>query len=144
MAVSSEEQIQALIGEVRVLEAYMGDLNNREGLVARAIIETRAVTESLKALENQATTEVLFPVGAGVFIKTNTPSPDKLVVSIGSNIAMEKTKDDTFVFLDARLKELEGAAVSIQREKMDLANRLNSTRAAINRMVEIQQHQGPV
>ncbi|MBI4258145.1 MAG: prefoldin subunit alpha [Thaumarchaeota archaeon] len=144
MAVSDDEKLQALVGEARVLEAYMGDLNNREALVARAIIETRAVSESLRALGNQDTTEVLFPMGAGIFIRTAPPQADKLIVSVGSNIAMERSKEDTFAFLDARLKELENAGVSIQQEKAELANRLNSARAAINRIVEAQQHrQGP-
>lgn len=139
MAANDEEKLQSMVAELRVLEAYFNELTGRESLVARAMVETRGASESVKSLSAQGVTEVLFPIGGGVLVRANTPPPDRIIVSVGSNVAVEKSRDDSLAFLDARLQELEKAAVSLQREKADLAGRINSVRAAINRLLEQQQ-----
>ncbi len=139
MAANDEEKLQSMVAELRVLEAYFNELTGRESLVARAMVETRAASESVKSLSAQGVTEVLFPIGGGVLVQANTPPPDRIIVSVGSNVAVEKSRDDSLAFLDARLQELEKAAVSLQREKAGLAGRINSVRAAINRLLEQQQ-----
>ena len=136
LAVTDQERVQGLAMELRAMEAYLADLSNREALIARAIAETQGAEDSLRALSTQPISDSLLHVGAGVFVRTTAPPAERVLVSVGANVAMEKSKTDALAFLGARIQELEKAGITIRRERSDLAGRIEATRAEVTRLVE--------
>ncbi len=121
-----------------MLEGYFGEINTRESLLARAIVESRAALEAIRSFPSNETSDVLVPIGGGVFIEVSAKPPDKLLVSIGADVMIEKTKDGAVSFLEERIKELENAISNLEGQKAELAKRIESNRAIISSILEKQ------
>ena len=136
---SDEERLQSLIVEIRILETYYNELENRESIAGRAIVEGRAALDTLKALGTDTSSEALVPIGGGFFIKSTTPPIDTLVVTVGADVAVEKTKDDAIRFMEERLGQLEQAVSTLETQKSELARRIEAGRLGISKIAEQQQ-----
>lgn len=121
-----------------MLEESLKEVDARESVVARAIIESRSALEAIKGFSSGDPSEILVPIGGGIFLEASAPPPDKLVINIGAGAVVEKTKEETVNFLEERIKELERVILIFESQKADLVNRINSNRAAINSIVEKQ------
>jgi len=106
--------------------------------LARAIVESRAALEAIRSFPSNETSDVLVPIGGGVFIEVSAKPPDKLLVSIGADVMIEKTKDGAVSFLEERIKELENAISNLEGQKAELAKRIESNRAIISSILEKQ------
>jgi len=121
-----------------MLEGYFNDINARESILARAIMESRVALEAIRGFSGNEISDLLVPIGGGVFIEVSAKPPDKLIISIGANVMIEKTKDGTINFLEERIKEIENAISNIESQKAELAKRIDANRAAISSIVEKQ------
>lgn len=138
---SEEERLQSLIAEVRILETYYNEIDGRESLAARAMVEARAALDALRSLDTQRSSDILVPIGGGLFIQSTSPPINKLIVSVGADIAIEKTKDDAIRFTEERLSELERAVSTLEAQKSELARRIEAARAAVLQIAEKQRQQ---
>ncbi|MBM3898018.1 MAG: prefoldin subunit alpha [Thaumarchaeota archaeon] len=137
LAADQEEQrLQSLVSQVRILEAYLNEVSARENITGRAIIESRASLEAVKALTSTPSNEVLLPIGAGVLLNSAIAKPDKLFIDIGAGAVVAKTPEETAAFVEQRIKELETALGNIQQQKAQVENQLAAYRAAVNDIVE--------
>jgi len=121
-----------------MLEAYFNEINARESLLARAIIESKAALEAIRSFPSDKTSDLLVPIGGGIFLEVSAKPPDKLLVSIGADVMVEKTKDSTINFLEDRIKELENAVSNLEAQKAELIKRMDSKRATISGILEKQ------
>ena len=135
---SNDERAQELLVGLRTLESYLNDVNTRESLLGRAVMETRAAIESITALPTQRNVQGLFPLGAGVFLPSTAPPVGKLIMSIGADVAVEKTKKEGQAYLTERLKELEASFTALEAQKAEIANRMNATKSALGTLMNKQ------
>ena len=131
---SEEEKIQGFVGELRVLEAYYNELIARENAIARVTVDNRAAMEALRNLPQESGSELLLPIGGGVLIRVQHMSPDRFVLSLGADVAIEKTKEGVMTYLGERSKELESALSNLSAQKINLENQINSKREEINNL----------
>lgn len=131
----SEEQLQRMILELRIVESYYNELTARETLVARAMLDSKATIEALKTIPEGLGSEILVPVGAGVLMRVSSPTIDRVLLNIGAGVVIEKNKEDTLKYLNERLSELEAALSNINAQKAELANKINAYRAQVNNLV---------
>jgi prefoldin alpha subunit len=142
---SEEERINNLINEVRVLESTFNDLSSRQSLLERILIESRSSLDTVKGLDSSSSDEVLIPVGAGVLIRAIPPKIDKVLVNIGANVVVEKSKDDATKMMEERANQVEQDIVAIASQRSQIAQRLEADRRVlqsfINRQQQLQQQQ---
>lgn len=138
MGLSDEEKLQAAIAELRILEAYYNEVAARESLLGKAMLENRAAIESVKGLPEDSESELLVPIGGGLFIHSKAQPIEKLVVSLGADVAIEKTREEALAFLEQRLSEFEKAAAALVGQRNELARKIGEARAAIGAFVEKQ------
>jgi prefoldin alpha subunit len=124
--------------ELRMLEGYFNEINTRESLLARAVMESRAALEAIRSFRINEASDFLVPIGGGVFMEASAKPPDKLIVNIGANVMVEKTKDSTTNFLEERTKEIESAISNLEAQKAELAKRIDANRTAISSILEKQ------
>ena len=137
LATDQEEQrLQTLVSQVRILEAYLNEVSARENITGRAIIESRASLEAIKALNSAPNNEALLPIGAGVLLNSAIAKPDKLFIDIGAGAVVAKSPEETTAFVEQRIKELETALENIQQQKAQVENQLAGYRALVNDIVE--------
>ena len=132
---TAEETVNALLVEVRVLESTYNELTARQNLLERALLESRAALDSIKGLSGTPPSEVLTQIGGGAMLRSNPPSTDRVLVSIGSNVVLEKSKDEAVALLEERSRDVEKTIMSIIGQRNEIAERLNSDRELLNNLV---------
>jgi prefoldin alpha subunit len=137
-----EEQLQRMVLELRILEAYYNELTARETLIARAVLDSKATIEALKSIPEGSDSEILVPLGAGVLMRVYSPTVNKLLLNIGAGVVIEKSKEDTLKYLDERVSQLEAALSNISAQKAELANKINAYRAQVNSLAAKLEQQG--
>jgi prefoldin alpha subunit len=80
--------------------------------------------------------ESLTPVGIGVYIKTLVPPIKKLLINVGAGVTIEKTKEDTVNYVEAKIKEFELGLRELLNQKQQLAIRMEQIQAQINQMLQ--------
>jgi prefoldin alpha subunit len=132
---SPEETVNALVVEVRLLEGTYNELTARQNLLERALLESRAALDSIKGLSSQEATEVLSQIGGGAMLRSQPPSTEKVLVSVGANVVIEKSREEAVAMLEERSRDVEKTIVSIIGQRNEIAQRLNSDREVLNNLV---------
>ncbi len=130
-----EETMNALMVEVRVLESTYNELTARQNLLERALLESRAALDSIKGLSEQPPPEVLTQIGGGAMLRSQPPDTDKVLVSIGASVVVEKPRDEAVAMLEERSRDVEKTIVSIIGQRNEIAERLNADRELLNSIV---------
>ena len=68
-------------------------------------------------------------------LRSKPPSTDRVLVSVGSNVVIEKPKEEAVAMLEERSRDVEKTIVSIMGQRNQIAERLNSDRDALNSLV---------
>jgi prefoldin alpha subunit len=131
---TAEETVNALVVEIRVLEGTYNELTARQNLLERALLESRAALESIKGLDGKST-EVLTQIGGGAMLHSSPPSTDRVLVNVGANVVIEKSKEEAIAMLEERSRDVEKTIVSLVGERSEIADRLNSDRDLLNNLV---------
>jgi prefoldin alpha subunit len=131
---SPEDSVNALLMEVRILESTYNELTSRQNLLERALLESRAALDSIKGLSDSSP-EVLTQIGAGAMLRSQPPSTDRVLVSVGANVVIEKTKEEAVAMLEERSRDVEKTIVSVLQQRNEIAQRLNSDREILNSVV---------
>lgn len=128
---SEEDQVNQLLVEFRLLENTFNEFTARQNVLERALIEARSALETVKSLGSENPTEVLMPIGAGVLLKGTPPNSEKILVNVGANVVLEKSRDDATAILESRIESLEKGIVSIASQRSQIAERLESDRRVV-------------
>lgn len=131
----AEQQLNEMAQQSRMLEAYMNDVTGRQAAVARLLEEARIASATIQGVSADAESETLMPVGVGVYVKTTVPPVKKLVVNLGSGVAIEKSRDDALNFVEARIKEYEVALRQLEGQRQEIAMRMEQMQQQINMML---------
>ncbi len=131
-----EQKINELVEQSRILEAYMNDIITRETAVTRLMGEARLASAAVQKIVDESEVESLTPVGIGVYIKTLIPPIKKLLINVGAGVTIEKTKEDTVNYVEARIKEFELGLRQLLSQKQQIAVRMEQIQVQINQILQ--------
>ena len=131
-----EQKINEMVEQSRIFEAYMNDIITREAAVTRLMGEARLASAAVQTIVDEKEVESLTPVGIGVYIKTLVPPIKKLLINVGAGVTIEKTKEDTVNYVEAKIKEFELGLRELLNQKQQLAIRMEQIQAQINQMLQ--------
>lgn len=131
----AEQQLNEMAQQSRMLEAYMNDVTGRLSAVARLLEEARIASATIQGVSTDVESETLMPVGIGVYVKTTVPPVKKLVVNLGSGVAIEKSRDDALNFVESRIKEYGVAMRQLEGQRQEIAMRMEQMQQQINTML---------
>ena len=134
-----QEQFNQLVGEVRLLEAYYQEVVTRQQNASAALVDTRAALEAIDTISKSDSNDLLVPIGGGTLMYANSSNLDRLIVSIGAGVAIEKNRESAKTFLQSRRQELERAVSSLESQRKEIGSRLEVGRATIQRIAGTQQ-----
>ena len=135
----SEEQAEQLMQQMQMLETYFSDLSQREATFYNLLREATAAIESIQSIGKTPESETLVPIGMGTYVPTKISSTSKIILNIGSGVAVEKDFPSTINYLEARIKEIEVALQDTAAKKQDAAGRLEQGKAQVNQMMQAMQ-----
>ncbi|HZW55148.1 MAG TPA: prefoldin subunit alpha [Nitrososphaerales archaeon] len=130
----AEQQLNQLVGELRLLEAYHQEILSREQAASAALSDTRSALEALSGLVQNPKSEVLLPIGGGLLLSAKDLEVRKLIVSVGAGVAIERDIESAKLFLQAREKELDKAISTLDQQRREISSRLESGRAALQQL----------
>ena len=130
-----EQRINELVQHSRTLELYLNEVLEREATVTKLIEEARLASYALQNISLDKENEALMPLGVGVYLKTNIPSIDKLLVNIGAGVTIEKTREDTLNYIESRIKEFEIGLNQLRDQKNQITSQLEQIQQQVNSML---------
>jgi prefoldin alpha subunit len=118
--------------EVQQLQAYLNEYGQQMEYLSRqlAIIdegrsEAAAAIDTLQAIAEAPDGAVVLPVGGGTGVRAHVENPQSVMVSIGSDITVEKDNKEAIEYLRERIVEMEASGKKIGES-------LEKVRAQIN------------
>jgi len=134
----SDEHAQQLMHQMQMLENYFVELNRKEESLIGIIREAASAIQSIKAINEQPESSTLVPMGMGSFVKAKILSTEKLILNLGSGVAVEKDKDSAINYLESRLKEMEVALTDTAAQKQQVMSNLEMGKQEVNRLMQQQ------
>ena len=132
---TEDERMNSLVVEIRVLEGTYNELTSRQSLLERALLEGRSALEALAGLGEHPPGEVLTQIGGGAMLRGPAPATDRVLISIGANVVVEKPTDEAKALLEARSREVEKTVLSIANQRNEIAQRLDADRQLLQTYV---------
>jgi prefoldin alpha subunit len=76
------------------------------------------------------------PVGIGVYIKALVPPVKKLLINIGADVTIEKSKEDAINYIESKIKEFEVALRQLVSQKEQISMRMEQIQRQVNQMLQ--------
>jgi len=128
----SERERAAL--ELRLIEQAIADLQVRIATLDNAIEEHEnalSLIEELSKLNDVA--NVLIPIGGGNFIAGQIPKLNKINVSVGAGVVIEKTLEEGKEIITQRKNSIEKLRTNYQQRIREYLARASEIRASLER-----------
>ncbi len=114
-AVSGNEMI-----ELNILDQQLRQLEENARKIEQAIYEQQFMELSLDEIKGKKNSDVMIPLGPGLFIQGKIESTDKVLVHIGGKIISKKSIEDAKKIIEKRKDGMmkEGDRLSIEMQKI--------------------------
>ena len=139
---ATEQKINEMVQQSRVLEAYMNDVMTRQLTVRKLMEEARLASTTIQNITSESEVESLMPVGVGVYVKTTVPPIKKVLVALDAGVALEKNREDALNYVESRIKEYEVAGRQLEAQRQEIAMRMEQVQTHINQMIRAAQQPG--
>lgn len=134
---SDENKLKEKYTEFQMLEQTLSHMNQRKSTIENQLNEFLSLQESLDNLKESDNNSPMYsPLGSGVFIKSEVKDTNNVLVNIGSNIAVERSVEDSKKLIDKQTSELRKILSRLEKEINDglkKGNELNSELAKLSK-----------
>ena len=136
----SEDQTQQLLYQMQMLENLFAELTQKESSIINIIREANSAIHSIKGISTQSESDSLVPLGLGAFMKSKLNSNEKIIINVGSGIAIEKNHADAINYLESRLKELEIVLQDTNQQRQQIAANLEHGKQQMQSLMQKSQN----
>ena len=89
-----QQKLQQILSQLEAYKAQTEIFQQQIDAVQASIAEIKVLESTLEDFAKQDTIETLVPIGAGSFIKAEIKNEDKVIMSLGSGVAVSKSFED--------------------------------------------------
>ena len=132
----SEAQAQQLMQQMQMLENHFAQLTQQENSIISIIREANSALHSINETKTKNESDSLIPIGMGVYVQSKIQSKDKVIINIGSGVAIEKDQNSTINWLESRLKELEVALKNVNSQRQQVADNLEMGKQQMQNFIQ--------
>lgn len=131
------EQLERKRIELQILFQQLTTLQNQIGALHNQIEEMNSLAESLEEVEKtKADTEILVPLGAGIFVNARITNTDEVLMNVGSKVAVPKTVKESCAIVRTQVKELEKVLLHLENEFQSYSARAQEMQSEMQGMLE--------
>src|SRR3989338_4245868 len=113
----NEKRFQEIYVEFQVLSNSIQQLEKQSAALENHLLELMVTKQSLHDMENvKPGTEILVPLSAGIYARADIRENDKLIVNVGSNIALSKNLDSTKKIIEDQIGEIKKLQENLSQE----------------------------
>lgn len=136
MATKNEEEIRKISVELRLLEQTAEALQSRLNMLNAVATDLTYANIALESLEKEKeNSELLVPIGGTSYIRAKLDNPDKIIVGIGAEVSVEKTRQEAKDVIKKRLEDLEKARTATQQQLGKIAQEITVDRERFETLV---------
>ena len=132
----SEEKAQQLLQQMQMLENMYAELSQKENSIVNIIRDANSAVKSIQEIKENPDSESLVPVGMGTFIKAKTIPNEKVVINVGSGVAIEKDHDSALNYLESKIKELEVALQETNSQRQQIAANIEQGKQQMQQIMQ--------
>jgi len=104
---AGDAELQQHYLDLQLLEVQIKELQQQAEAINSQVVEMSSAIASVQELSrDDKPKEALVPIAGGIFAKGEIKNTKNLVVSVGANVCVEKTADETVKLIKERLYEL--------------------------------------
>ena len=112
---TNEDEINRCMMVVEQCKQQMNQLEMQAQYIQAAIMDYNKAKITLEKLsEIDTETDMIIPIGGGIFIDTTAKKAGKPLVDVGSGIVVEKNYEDAIKKIDERIKEIEKSQTKLE------------------------------
>ena len=117
-----EEELQKKYIELQTKEHQLQKINEQLTNILHHIGELKVVEDTLNEIKKtKEGTEVLVPLGSGIFAKANLKDNKKLNISVGSKVNVVKSLDETKDLVNKQIKNMGDLALEVENNMHEVS-----------------------
>ncbi|WOV93095.1 MAG: prefoldin subunit alpha [Candidatus Nitrosoabyssus spongiisocia] len=121
------ERGQQLAQELQMMESYYSDILKQESMLSTTLKYVADSIDSLRAFD-MPELEVFAPLGPGIHVKAKIKQDDKILVDVGTGMAIEKDRDAALSYLEMRIKTLTVGLREVTTKKQSVVDSMENMR----------------
>jgi prefoldin alpha subunit len=130
----NNEDMQKKIVQFQILESNLKMLQERAELISQRLDEFQRTKEAINELESTKPGKALIPLGSGNFVRGSIENTDDIIVSIGNDIAIKKSRNGAVEVLDKKITETENSLNDITKKSQAIIRGLEEIQCEIEAM----------
>ena len=137
---NKDEELNRYMVQIEQYKEQMSQLEMQFQYLHAALADYNKAKMTLENLSNADTgSEVLLPIGGGVFIGATAKNTSKVLMDIGGDLVTEKTPEDVIKKIDERLENLEKTQEKMNEMMQNLQNEAAEVSAKAQQLISEQQ-----
>jgi prefoldin alpha subunit len=133
---TNEEELQRYAALMEHYKNQLASIENQFSYLQAAILDyTQAKITIEKINETKKGTEILVPIGGGVFTYASAKETSKLLTDIGAGIIIEKNPEETLKIIDKRIENLQQTQETISKMSQQIQNEINKISEKAQKML---------
>jgi prefoldin alpha subunit len=115
MIMTNDEEISRCMMIVEQCKQQMSQLEMQAQYIEAAIMDYNKAKITLEKLsEIESETDMIIPIGGGIFIDATAKKESKPLVDVGSGIVVEKNYEDAIKKIDERIEQIEKSQARLE------------------------------
>lgn len=112
---AGENELDSISAQLELQQAKGDAIRQQMQAMQASVVEMGSAIEAIRNIK-KASKDVLVPVGAGTFISCPKPDPEKVVISIGANVLVNKKPEEAVKLLEERQKKVSESIGAAQQD----------------------------
>ncbi|MCE2497685.1 MAG: prefoldin subunit alpha [Nitrosopumilaceae archaeon] len=140
---TTEQRAEQMAAAIKSMEGQLEMVIRNEEAAARARASAASAVESVRQIKekeaggtSESSSETLLAIGGGVFVQAKVAPSDKMLLEIGSGVAVEKDPKLVLDYLENRIREIDVAIKNTGAEKANLAEHIEQYRMQLSQVIQ--------
>jgi len=120
----NEEEVQQRYAELELINQSFQQMQQQISLMNQQLQTLNKVNEALDAVKDvDGKSNVLVPLGGGVFVKSEIDKNSEFMVNVGSNVVVSKDYDNSKEIIKKQIEEVSQVMVTLEANMEELSSR---------------------
>ena len=139
-----QQKLQQILAQLEVYKQQTELYQTQIDAVQASLAEIKILESTLDDMSGKDTIETLVPLGAGSFINAEIKNEDKVIMSLGSGVAVSKTFEEAKATTAEQKKELENTLDKLFEDLQQITNIVAQLSPQAEQLMQKLQAQGMV
>lgn len=122
--------------ELEYLKSLIDSIDSQLSVLVRGMDEYNRALLVLKENYLKDSSDTKVSIGAGIYLKADLHTDEKLFVPIGSDLYIEEDSSVTLGRLDRNIKEIQDSVQNIQQRRTEISDRYNALVSLVQRQMQ--------